>query len=201
MSEHIDTRRPIDAKRQRAQANREAMIRAAGDLFTSLGYSGTTMEAVARRADMSVQSVYFAFHTKATLLQAALAAATPAPTPRLAETDPDRALTLLVDEACRALETTGPLALAAAAAGPADPAVEEVRQRLETARSRAASDLVSQLRSRRPLANGVTPRRVSDVVYGLLSPQLYALMVHERGWTPKRYSGWVAEAISRALWD
>ena len=38
------------------------------------------------------------------------------------------------------------------------------------------------------------------MVYGLLSPQLYALMVHERGWTPKRYAGWVADAIGRALW-
>ena len=38
------------------------------------------------------------------------------------------------------------------------------------------------------------------MVYGLLSPQLYALMVQERGWTPKRYAGWAAEAIRRALW-
>jgi hypothetical protein len=41
---------------------------------------------------------------------------------------------------------------------------------------------------------------VSDVVYGLLSPQLHALMVHERGWSPKRYAGWATDAIGRALW-
>ena len=94
------------------------MVRSATDLFTRLGYAGTTMEGVAAGAGMSVQSVYFAFHTKANLLQAAIDAATPEPDPRPMETDPDRALTELVDATCRLLESTGPLALAAAAAGP-----------------------------------------------------------------------------------
>ena len=167
------------------------MVRSATDLFTRVGYAGTTMEGVAAGAGMSVQSVYFAFHTKANLLQAAIDAATP---------DPDRALAELVDDACRRLESTGPLALAAAAAGPRDAAADEVLRRYETARSKAASDLVVRLRSRRPLAIGVTTRRASDVVYGLLSPQLHALMVQERGWSPKRFAGWAADAIGRALW-
>jgi len=176
------------------------MVRSATDLFTRVGYAGTTMEGVAAGAGMSVQSVYFAFHTKANLLQAAIDAAEPEPGPRRVETDPDRALAELVDEACRFLGTTGPLALAAAAAGPRDAAAEEVLRRFETARSKAAADLVVRLRNMRPLAIGVTTRRVSDVVYGLLSPQLYALMVHERGWSPKRYAGWATDAIGRALW-
>ena len=153
------------------------MVRSATDMFTRVGYAGTTMEGIAAGAGMSVQSVYFAFHTKANLLQAAIDAATPEPDPRPMETDPDRALAELVDEACRLLGTTGPLALAA-----------------------AASDLVARLRSRRPPAIGVTSRRASDVVYGLLSPQLHTLLVHERGWSPKRYAGWAADAIGRALW-
>ena len=117
------------------------------------------------------------------------------------ETDPDRALAELVDEACRLLETTGPLALAAAAAGPRDAAADEVLRRYETARSKAAWNLVARLRSKRPLAIGVTIRRAADVVYGLLSPQFFhALMVHERGWSSKRYAGWATDTIGRALW-
>ena len=176
------------------------MVRSATDLFTRIGYAGTTMEGIAAGAGMSVQSVYFAFHTKANLLQAAIDAATPEPDPRPMETDPDRALTELVDATCRLLESTGPLALAAAAAGPRDAAADEVLRRYETARSKAASDLVARLRSKRPLAIGVTTRRASDVVYGLLSPQLHALMVRERGWSTKRYAGWATDAIGRALW-
>ena len=200
MVDHLRSSRPIDAKRQRAHENRQAMVRSAADLFTRVGYAGTTMEGIAAGAGMSVQSVYFAFHTKANLLQEAIDDATPEPDARSLETDPDRALAELVDEACRLLGTTGSLALAAAAAGPRDAAADEVLRRYETARSKAASDLVARLRSRRPLAIGVTSRRASDVVYGLLSPQLHTLLVHERGWSPKRYAGWATDAIGRALW-
>ena len=201
MSEVQAPQRPIDAKRQRKQANRDAMVDAAAELFGALGYAATTMEAVAASSGMSVQSVYFAFHTKATLLQAALERRTPPPTRRpTTVSDPAEALVMLVEDAVRSLEATGPLALAAAAAAPGDPAVEEVRARYDGQRARAAGDLVQHLRGHRPLAHGVTQRRVVDVVYGLLSPQLHALLVQERGWKPKRYAGWCAEAIGRALW-
>jgi AcrR family transcriptional regulator len=176
------------------------MVDAASALFASVGYAGTTMEAVAADSGMSVQGVYFAFHAKANLLQAALDQATPAPPARTAETDPDRCLATLVEGTCLALERTGALALAAAAAAPGDPAAAEVHRAAEASRARAATDLVHRTRALRPLATGVTARRVADVVFGLLSPQLHALMVRDRGWTTKRYAGWATDAIGRALW-
>ena len=200
MSDDQPAQRPIDAKRQRKQVNRDAMVDAASGLFASVGYAATTMDAVASSSGMSVQSVYFTFHTKANLLLAALDRAAPQPSPRIAETDPDRALVILVEDAVRSLEATGPLALAAAAAAPGDAAVDEVRVRHDRQRAQAALDLVQHLRNRRPLARGVTARRVTDVVYGLLSPQLHSLLVRERGWTTKRYAAWSADAIGRALW-
>jgi AcrR family transcriptional regulator len=176
------------------------MVDAAARLFASAGYAGTTMESVADGSGMSVQSVYFAFHTKANLLQAALDAAGPPNARRLDEQDPDRALALLVDHAGRRLEATAALALAAAAAAPGDEAARAVHAGYEAARSRAATQLVHQLRNLRPLAPGVTARKVSDVVFALLSPQLWVLLVRDRGWSPTRYVAWCADAIGRALW-
>ena len=100
----------------------------------------------------------------------------------------------------RSLEATGPLALAAAAAAPGDQPSRRCATGTSGNERRQAADLVHQLRSLRPLTDGVTARRVSDVVYGLLSPQLHALLVRERGWTTKRYAGGRADAIGRALW-
>ncbi len=193
-------RRPIELIRQQKQANRHAMLDAAAALFAASGFAGTTMEAVAARSGMSVQSVYFAFGTKAALLRAAIERLTPPPSTRPVDRDPDRVLKALVEERVRGLDATGALVLAAAAAAPGEPAVADVSAWQQSLRAQSASDLVSQLRSRRPLATGVTARRASDVVYGLLSPHLHAALVQERGWTSRRYAAWVGDAIARALW-
>ncbi len=181
------------------QANRLAMTEAATGLFATVGFAGTTMEAVAASSGMSVQGVYFAFHTKANLLQAAIDQGAEEPTP-IDETDPDAMLRALVARACRALDRTGALALAAAAAAPGDAAAAEVHRMLERRRAKEATDLVQRCRALRPLAPGVTARRAADVTFGLLSPQLHALLVREREWSSRRFAGWAADAIGRALW-
>jgi AcrR family transcriptional regulator len=176
------------------------MVESATRLFAGVGFAGTTMEAVAAGAGMSVQSVYFAFHSKADLLRAALDRATPETTTLAGDQGPDRALGSLVEDAVRSLDATGSLSLAAAAAAPGDEAVARVRDSDDERRDRTAAALVNRLRAMRPLAPGVTTRRATDVVYGLLSPQLHAVLVSERGWTSKRYAAWATDAIGRALW-
>jgi AcrR family transcriptional regulator len=188
------------SRAQQKQANRRAMTDAATRLFASEGYAGTTMEAVAVASGMSVQGVYFAFQTKANLLHAAVEEGTPERPPRISEPDPDLLLRVLVEDAAVDLDATGGLELAIAAAPPADRAAAEVHQRLEGLRSQRATAVVQQVRARRPLAPGVTPKRVSDVVFALLSPQLHAVLVRDRGWSSKRYAAWATDAIGRALW-
>jgi AcrR family transcriptional regulator len=63
-------KRPRSARAVRAAATRARMIRAAHDLFSAEGHKATTMERIAKRADVAVQTVYFTFHTKDDLLQA-----------------------------------------------------------------------------------------------------------------------------------
>ena len=177
------------------------MTDAATRLFATEGYAGTTVEAVAAASGMSVQGVYFAFQNKANLLQAAVEAGTPERRPRDGvNDDPDELLLRLAEEAAAELDATGALALAIGSAPPSDAAAAAVHARLEADRSRRASALVLQLRALRPLAPGVTARRATDVVFALLSPQLHAVLVRDRGWSSRRYAAWTADAIGRALW-
>src|SRR5262245_26388921 len=55
-------------RRERATRTRLRIAAAAGELFAADGYTATTIEAVAKRAGVAVQTVYFVFHTKPQLL-------------------------------------------------------------------------------------------------------------------------------------
>ena len=59
------------SRRDRAQATRLRITKAAYNLFCERGYAGTTMDDIAVAAGVAVQTVYFTFHTKSELLSRA----------------------------------------------------------------------------------------------------------------------------------
>src|SRR5262245_13452922 len=56
-------------RQQAAAATRLAILESATSLFESQGYAATTMDAIARTADVSLKTVYLAFETKGRLLR------------------------------------------------------------------------------------------------------------------------------------
>jgi hypothetical protein len=47
---------------------------------------------------------------------------------------------------------------------------------------------------------GVTAlQHAADVLFGLLSPQLYLVFVRDRGWSPERWERWVYETLGAQL--
>src|SRR5215210_5289562 len=57
---------------ERAEQTRRRIVDAATALFDARGFTATTMEAIAERADVAVETVYSRFRTKANLLDAIL---------------------------------------------------------------------------------------------------------------------------------
>src|SRR6266702_1337866 len=73
----VKARRRYDSTRRRAQAaqTRQDVIKASLDTFMERGYTGTTMNAVARAAAVAVETIYRAFGSKAALFTAVVEAA------------------------------------------------------------------------------------------------------------------------------
>ena len=57
------------SRQQKAAITRRRMLDAAYELFCSDSYRPTTMETIAERAGVAVQTLYFTFHTKDELFQ------------------------------------------------------------------------------------------------------------------------------------
>jgi AcrR family transcriptional regulator len=188
------------------------MVRAAAALFAERGFAGTTMDAVASASGMSVQSVYFTFANKASLLQAAFDDAafvddhvTPPPLSAwylaaVAADDADVALTGFVQGVVTILRGTARLAFTAAAAAPADQGAAEIADQNEQLRRRDLAAVTDHLAAKRALRPSLSIEEARDVVFALLSPQLYLMFVGSLGWSDQKYAAFAIRALRADLW-
>src|SRR5207344_2971640 len=74
MSERVKSTRSYDSsgRLERARRSRADILDSARVLFLELGYAGTTMSAVADRANVSIETIYKSVGSKPALLKATL---------------------------------------------------------------------------------------------------------------------------------
>ena len=65
----MDTVKRPDKRAERSRRTREKVIEAARELFVAQGYGATSLQEVADRAGVAVQTVYFVFRNKRTLFK------------------------------------------------------------------------------------------------------------------------------------
>jgi hypothetical protein len=59
--------------------------------------------------------------------------------------------------------------------------------------------LAADLRSTGELRPDLTDDDAADIIWSMNSPEYWTLMVSERGWSPERFEGWLADAWTRLL--
>lgn len=214
MSELVNPgRRRYDAsgRRSRAERTREAIVHAAGRLFQEQGYVPTTIASIARAAGVSPETIYKAFGSKGALLQAAVRAAVrgdgdPTPLRRRPvieairnEPDPRRQLGIYGSLLGHVNPRLAPLVQVMREAAPADPEISAMLRQLKADRLDGVREFAGLLARRGALRNDVSTQQAADVLWTLNAPELYDLLVNERGWSRHRYAGWIAEQLTAAL--
>jgi AcrR family transcriptional regulator len=213
MSSPVKPRRRYDASGRQAQArqSRRAMLQAARDLFLGRGYAATTMPAIAAAAGVSVQSVYKAFGNKPALLKAVFDVAIAGddePVPVLqraalgrvrAEPDPRRKLVLYGEFVAEVSPRHVPIQLLARAAATSDPEAASVWEELGAERLAGMTLFARALDQEGHLRPDVSMEEARDLLWSCNSPELYELLVLQRGWTPQRYGRWLADTLTAAL--
>jgi AcrR family transcriptional regulator len=190
-----------------ARRTRRRIRAAAEDLFTSKGYEGTSMRAVADAAGVSERTVFLAFPTKAALLSECIRVAVRGgdeDTPLLEragwraalDAPADRMLARIADASAALMHRAAGLLAVGEAAGTTDPVLDEHRRRGHEATLADARAMARALKRAGVVRKGLSAARAADIVYALTaSESLYLRLVAQRGWSDADY----ARALERAL--
>jgi AcrR family transcriptional regulator len=205
--------RAYDSSRRRAQAaaTRRDILEAAQRLFEQQGYAATTIAAIAAEAGVALKTVYLAFETKSGVLRALwnlLLRGDQGEVPVaerswyrevLAEPDPQRQLRLNARNS-RAVKTriAGMLKVIRDAA-PVDRDIEALWQRIQTEFHANQRVIVERLAERNALRRGLGVDRATDILWTLNHPDVWQLLVAERGWTPEQYEQWFGDTACAQL--
>jgi len=199
------------APQARTRRTRAAVIEAARTLFVERGYGATTIEAISTLSDTPQATIYRLFSSKVGILSAVLDVSIGGDDEAVAMVDRPQVRSLLADEDPRN-QIAGFAALlrdlmartakvhrvvADAARSDEDAAVllAEIARQRQAGQSRISRSL-ARTKSLRP---GLRERDVSDLIYALASPELYGLLVFDRGWGGERYERWLRTTLTDQL--
>lgn len=198
-------------RKAQAQSTRLTIIEAAARLFITRGYAGTSMDEIASAAGVGRATVFASVGGKATILKAAYDIAIvgddePIPLPQrpwaiAVRNEPDP-LRMIAAYAAMITDVSGrvaPIYEAMHGASGADPEVRALWDGMRTERRGGAAGFVGFLVARQALRTGVDRKRAGDVVWALIDPSMYQLLVNEMAWTPAQFRKWLAETLAGQL--
>jgi AcrR family transcriptional regulator len=213
MAESVKGTRRYDSPRRREQAaaTRREILAAAQRLFEEQGYAATTMAAVAAEARVALKTVYLAFETKSGLLRAlwhlllrgdeedSPVAARDWYRRVLEEPDPERQLRLNARNAKTVKLRIAPLIEVIRNAASIDSDIEVLWKRIQSDFYDNQRAIVKTLHARRALRRGLDVTRAADILWTLNHPNVWQLLVVERGWSANRFEKWFADAAIAQL--
>jgi AcrR family transcriptional regulator len=184
---------PLRAKQ--AAATRRAIIDAALELFRTQGWAATSLPAIAKLAEVSVDTIYSTFGTKSALLLEVIEVAI------VGDDDPeamvDREDFALLGQGRRAERLRAGVRYTMGVYERSVPLLRTLREAAasdEPARARLAQydqdrhDLIAAGMAL-ILGRAAAPE-VVDAVWATLSPEVYSYLLDGRGWTPAEAEDW-----------
>jgi AcrR family transcriptional regulator len=187
------------------------VVQVAQRLFLERGYPTTTVAEIAEESGVPQATLYRHFGTKRAILKELIDVSLggddedvefqhrPEVRAALTAEGPGEMLDafahLLRDLMHRSGQLQHILATSAVVDEEAAQMLEMVRRQRYTGQSR----IVRELARRKALAPRLTRAAAADILYAIMSPELYRILTVERGWTEDRYEAWVSDALRSQL--
>jgi AcrR family transcriptional regulator len=194
-----------------AQSTRLTIIEAAARLFITDGYVGTSMDDIAAAAGVGRATVFASVGGKAAILKAAYDIAIvgddePIPLPQRPwaiavrnEPDPRKMIDAYAEMITQISGRVAPIYEAMHGAAGADPEAKALWDAMRKERRGGAAGFVGFVVARDALRPEIDRKRAGDVVWTLIDPGLYRLLVQEMAWTPAQFQSWLADTLKAQL--
>ena len=187
------------------------MLDSAQRLFERDGYVATTMEAIANEADVSLKTVYSAFSTKGGVLRSLWDLRLKGDTDAspvaertwyremLEEPDPQRQLRLNARNSREVKSRIGPLLRVIRSAAVVDQDSAALWRLIQSDFYENQRVLIDVIDAHGGLRPGLDAASATDILWTLNHPDVWALVVDERGWTPEQFESWFGDTICEQL--
>jgi AcrR family transcriptional regulator len=211
MTDAVKRRYDSTRRREQAEHTRRQILDAAQRLFERDGYATTTVAAIAAEAGVATKTVYLAFDSKSGILRALwhlLLRGDQGDVPvterewyreTLAEPDPEARLVRVAVRSREVKERAGQIMEVIRTAAPADPDIATLWARIQTNFRDLLQPIVESLRRDGALRPGLDVDEATDMLWALVHPDVWQLLVNQRGWSTDRYERWCLDTIRAQL--
>jgi AcrR family transcriptional regulator len=213
MTRSSKPKRRYNSTRRQAQANetRKQIIDAANKLFALQGYSGATIDSIAQEAGVSPETIYAVFGNKRTILINLIDVSVggdnlpipllqrSGPQAVLQESDPIRVLNLFARDISAILERVAPIFEITRIAAKTEPDIADLLKNMLDQRMRNLGVVARHLSDLGSLREGLDEAQATETIWVITSPEVFSLLLGDRGWTKEHYIHWLSDTLIRLL--
>jgi TetR/AcrR family transcriptional regulator, regulator of autoinduction and epiphytic fitness len=208
MASGVRGRRSPGGKGQaRTRLARTAVAGAARTLFLERGYAATTIETISDLSGVPPATVYRLFTSKLGILKALMdlsiagddqaVALEDRPHVRalLADPDPRSQLSGFARFSCGIISRTEPVYRILLSAAGSDPDAAALLAAQHRQRQQGQAQIARALARAGALRPELRERDAADIIHALMSPEVYWLLVSDRGWPLERFEQWLRDIL------
>jgi AcrR family transcriptional regulator len=198
-------------RQEQARETRQRILDAALKQFSSLGYAGATIEAIAHDAGVSPLTIFSTFGNKRSILTSLIDVLVggderpipllqrPGPQSVLQESDPYRQVRQFAADITNSLERMAPIFEIMRMAAKTESEIATLLDQVLKRRLHNIGVFVQSVAAHANLLEGQDAMRATETVWSIASPEVYRLLAQDRSWTKERFANWLGDTLVRLL--
>jgi len=200
-------KRVYNSENRDAQAakTRSQILKAAKELFHEEGFDCVTINKIAKKAQVSMPTIYAVFKSKRGVLHALIDEALPPEqffqlaNDSMKESSPKKRLGITAKLAREIYDAESALIDILRSASVVSPELKELELERERRRYERQGDYIKIFLKEKSLAKGLTLAKARDILWTLTGRDIYRMFVVERKWSSDEYEKWLSQLLVQTL--